>query len=101
MTPEWLPRALAVLLLLAVLAPAFGLAAGAVGYAEPLDNAAEATGATEHAEPTAIAPFPDYGIGIVGGPLETFLSASIGIALTLLVAFALGRLLGTEADGYD
>ncbi|MFW5964272.1 MAG: PDGLE domain-containing protein [Natronomonas sp.] len=94
--PGWLPRALAVLLVLALLAPVFGWAAGAVGYAEPLDNAAEATGATDHAESVAVAPFPDYGVPGVGAAVGTFLSALIGTALTLVVAVAIGRLLGTD-----
>ncbi|WP_459192864.1 PDGLE domain-containing protein [Halosimplex sp. J119] len=97
--PEWLPRALAVLLVLALLAPVFGWAAAEVGYAEPLENAAEATGATEHAESVDAAPFPDYGVPGLGGAAGTFVSAVVGTGLTLLVALGLGRLLGTDADG--
>jgi len=94
--PAWLPRALAVLLVLALLAPVFSWAAGAVGYAEPLDNAAEATGAIAHAESVGVAPFPDYGVPGVGGAVGTFVSAVLGTALTLVVAVAIGRLLGTD-----
>ena len=96
MTPDWLPRALAVLLVLAVLAPVFGWAAGAVGYAEPLENAAEATGATDDAESIASAPLPDYSVPGLGGATGTFVSAVVGTGLTLAVAAGLGRLLGDD-----
>ncbi|MFC7076049.1 PDGLE domain-containing protein [Haloarcula halophila] len=99
MAPDWLPRALAVLVVLTVLAPVFGWAAGAVGYAEPLENAAEETGATDHASATGIAPFPDYAIPGLGGATGTFVAAVVGTALTLLVATGIGRLLGTGTDG--
>jgi cobalt/nickel transport protein len=98
--PAWMPRALAVLVVLALLAPVFGWAAGAVGYAEPLDVAAEATGATVHADSIAIAPFPDYGVPGLAAPAGTLVSAIVGTALTLLVAIGLGRLLGTDVDGH-
>lgn len=95
---EWLPRAIAVLLVLALLAPVFGWAAGQVGYAEPLENAAEATGASEHAERVDIALFPDYDVPGLGGPAGTLVSAIVGTALTLIVATGIGRLLGTDGD---
>jgi len=96
--PDWLPRALAALLVLTLLAPVFGWAAGQVGYAEPLENAAEATGATDHATATGAAPFSDYGVSGLGGPTGTFLSAVVGTALTLLLGAGIGRLLGADAD---
>ena len=93
---DWLPRGLAALLVLALLAPVFGWAAGQVGYAEPLENAAEATGATDDAESVTGAPLPDYGVPGLGSATGTFVSAVVGTALTLLVAAAVGRLLGTD-----
>ncbi len=89
-------RPLAALLVLAVLAPVFGWAAGQVGYAEPLENAAEATGATDDAEAVGTAPLPDYGVPGLGSATGTFVSAVVGTALTLLVAVGLGRLLTTD-----
>ncbi|MGB9952181.1 PDGLE domain-containing protein [Haloarcula marismortui] len=97
--PDWLPRALAALLVLTLLAPVFGWAAGQVGYAEPLENAAEATGATEHAAAVGTALFPDYGVPGLGGATGTFVSAVVGTALTLLLGAAIGRVLGTDVDG--
>lgn len=96
MTADWLPRALVVLLVLALLAPVFGWAAGAVGYAEPLENAAEATGATDDAEPVAGAPLPDYSVPGLGGAAGTFVSAVVGTGVTLAVAAGIGRLLGVD-----
>jgi len=96
--PDWLPGALAALLVLTLLAPVFGWAAGQVGYAEPLANAAEATGATDHATAAGTALFPDYGVAGLGGATGTFVSAVVGTALTLLLGVAIGRALGSDAD---
>ena len=96
--PEWLPRALAVLLAMTLLAPVFGWAAGAVGYAEPLENAAEVTGATDDAEAVGAAPLPDYSVPGLGSAAGTFVSAVVGTALTLVVALGIGRLLGATTD---
>ncbi|WP_225333226.1 PDGLE domain-containing protein [Halomicrobium urmianum] len=96
MAPDWLPRALAVLLVLALLAPVFAWAAGQVGYAEPLENAAEATGATEHAESLHEGLFPDYGVPGMDASSGTFVSAVVGTALTLAAAAGIGRLLADD-----
>jgi len=95
---EWLPRALAVLLLLMLLAPVFGWAAGQIGYSEPLENAAEATAATDDAEAVEFAPLPDYSVPGLSSAAGTFVSAVVGTALTLLVAVGIGRLLGTDTN---
>jgi len=99
MAPDWLPRAVAGLLALALLAPVFGWAAGQVGYAEPLENAAEMTGATDDAEPVEVAPLPEYGVPGLGSAPGTLVSALVGTGLTLLVAFGIGRALGEDPDG--
>ena len=90
---SWLRGAILGLLILVVLAPVFGWAADAVGYAEPLENAAEATGATDAATSILPALFAGYSLPGLGGPLSTLLSAAIGTALTLGVAVGTGRLL--------
>jgi len=95
-TGNWLPKALAALLVLTLLAPVFGWAAGQVGYAEPLENAAERTGATDDATSIGPDPLPDYGVPGLGDAAGTFVSAVVGTGLTLLVAAALGRVLGTD-----
>jgi cobalt/nickel transport protein len=90
---RWGRRALLGLLVLVVLAPAFGWASGAVGYAEPLEHAAEATGASDAASPTTLAPLPGYSVPGLGTPLGTLASAAVGTGLTLAVALGAGRLL--------
>lgn len=89
----WFRRGVAVLLVLVALAPVFGWAAGQVGYAEPLENAAEETGATDHAETTVPALLPDYGVPGLGPAAGTLVSAVVGTALTLAVATGMSRLL--------
>lgn len=93
---DWLPKALVALLVLTLLASVFGWAAGQVGYSEPLENAAHATGATDDAESVASAPLSDYGVPGLGGSAGTFVSAVVGTGLTLLVALGIGRLLGGD-----
>jgi cobalt/nickel transport protein len=98
MAPDWFPTAVAILVALALLAPVFGWAAGQVGYAEPLEDAAEATGATDDAEPVEVAPLPGYSVPGLGTATGTFISAVVGTGLTLVVAVGIGRLLGDDAD---
>ena len=92
-TDSWLRGAVAGLLVLVVLAPVFGLAAGAVGYAEPLENAAEATGAADDADTITPGLLPDYSVPGLSSPLGTLISAAVGTGLTLGVAIGAGRLL--------
>jgi len=90
---SWVRRALLVLLVLVVLAPVFGWASGAVGYAEPLENAAHETGAADAATPSTPGPLPDYSVPGLGAPFGTLVSAAVGTGLTLAVALGAGRLL--------
>jgi len=92
-TAPWVRRALLFVLALVILAPAFGWASGAVGYAEPLENAAEATGAADAASAINPGLLPDYSVPGLAPPLGTLVSAVVGTALTLAVALGLGRLL--------
>jgi cobalt/nickel transport protein len=89
----WVRRAMVGVLVLVVLAPVFGWASGAVGYAEPLENAAEETGAADAADSTVPALLPDYSVPGLGSPLGTLVSAAVGTALTLAVGVGAGRLL--------
>lgn len=90
---SWFRSGLAILLVLVLLAPVFGWAAGQVGYAEPLENAAEVTGATEAAETINPGLMPDYGVPGLGASSGTLVSALVGTALTLVVATGFGRAL--------
>ena len=89
----WIRGAAVGILVLVVLAPVFGWAAGAVGYAEPLENAAEETGAMDAASSTAHGLFPDYAVPGLGPATGTFVAALLGTALTLVAAGGTGRLL--------
>jgi len=92
--------AAAALVVLVALAPVFAWAAGQVGYAEPLENAAEETGAADDARPVHDGLLPDYGVPGLGSAAGTLVAAGVGTALTLGVATALGRVLG-EQHGPD
>ncbi|WP_136602249.1 PDGLE domain-containing protein [Salinigranum halophilum] len=96
--PTWFRRSLVALAVLVLLTPVFALAAGAVGYAEPLENVAEATGATEHERTLLSSPFPDYSVTGTGTVVGTLVSGLVGTAVTLLVAVGLGRLLDRDVD---
>lgn len=93
---RWQTRSLAGLCCLAVLAPAFAWAATQVGYAEPMDNAVELAGATSEVVPTGISLFSSYALPWFGPYAGTFAGALLGTALTLGVAFGLGRVLAPE-----
>mgnify|MGYP006285656091 CR=1 FL=1 len=90
---SWVRRALLVLLVLVLFAPVFGWASGVVGYAEPLENAAEATGAADAASTITPGVFPGYAVPGLDSSLGTLVSAVVGTALTLGVAVGAGRLL--------
>lgn len=92
-TGSWVQPALLGLLLLVLLTPVFGWASGAVGYAEPLENAAETTGASDDATTLNPGLFPEYSVPGLGSPLGTLASAVVGTALTLGAAYGAGRLL--------
>lgn len=94
---DWLRPALVALLALAVLAPVFAWASGAVGYTEPLEHAAEATGAADDATASPSV-FAGYALSGLPDGVGTLVSALVGTGLTLVVAFGAGRLLGTPAD---
>ena len=97
---DWLRSAVLVLLALVVLAPVFAWAAGQVGYAEPLEVAAEMTGATDDADPVHTGLMPDYGVPGLGGAVGTLVAALVGTTVTLAVATGLGRALA-GSDGTD
>lgn len=92
----WVRRALAVVAVLVVLAPASAWAAGQVGYTEPLEIAAEATGATDEATPTP-ALLSGYTVPGLGSGAGVLGAALLGTAVTFAAALGLGRLLDRDA----
>jgi len=97
---DWRTGAALCLLALVALAPVFGWAAGQVGYAEPLENAAEATGATDDAEALHTGLFPDYSVPGLSSAAGTLVAALVGTAVTLAVATGIGRALA-DTDGTE
>ncbi|MFB6109728.1 MAG: PDGLE domain-containing protein [Halodesulfurarchaeum sp.] len=88
----WIRTAILGILLLVVLAPMFGWAADAVGYEEPLENAAEATGATDEATRHLAGLLPGYAVPGIRPPVEPILAAALGSFLTFTAAGGIGRL---------
>lgn len=90
---SWLQKGILGLVILVLLTPVFGWAAGAVNYAEPLENAAEAAGATTAATTMHPGLFPDYSVSGLDSSLGTLVSGIVGTALTLLIVVGGGRFL--------
>lgn len=95
-THPWGRRALFVLVVLALLAPVFGVASEWVGYTEPLEVAAEETGASGSADPVTSTPLAEYSVPGLPGPLGTLASALLGSAIVLVSMLALSHLLARE-----
>ena len=89
----WVRKALAGVLLLVLLSPAFAWAAGAVDYAEPLENVARETGAVDHERAINPGLLPDYSLPGANPYLGTLISGLVGAAATLLLALGIGRAL--------
>jgi len=83
---------------LVVLSPLFAWAAGQVGYTEPLEHAASATGATAHTVSTLPALLPDYGLAGVDPYVGTLVSGVVGAALVLVIGWLAGRPLTAQRD---
>ncbi|ELZ94284.1 hypothetical protein C440_11703 [Haloferax mucosum ATCC BAA-1512] len=92
-TDGWDGQALAGLGALVVAAPVFAWAAAQVGYAEPLDVAAEMTGASASALSLHAGLFPDYTVPGLDPYVGTFVSALVGTLLCLGVALRIGSAL--------
>lgn len=90
---EWFKPALGVLIALVVLTPIFAVGSSAVGYAEPLENAAEMTGASDEAVLLNPGVLPDYSVPGLGMMSGTLVSAVVGTVATLLLTIGYGRLL--------
>jgi cobalt/nickel transport protein len=90
---EWAKPALGVLAGLVVLTPIFAAGSSVVGYAEPLENAAEITGASEEAVLLNPGVLPDYSVPGLGMASGTLISAIVGTAATLVVTIGYARFL--------
>jgi len=90
---QWARRGLGAVAAMVALSPLFAWAAGQVGYAEPLENAAEHTGATAHEVTYNAGLLPDYTVPSLDPFVGTLVSGVVGTALTLVVVLAMARLL--------
>jgi len=86
-------RPLAGLLALVALSPVFAWAADAVGYAEPMENAAARAGVA--ADPLVAGLFPGYAVPGVDALVGTAAAGLAGTAVTFVAALAVARLLRT------
>lgn len=91
-------RGTAIVAGLAVLSPAFAWGAKRVNYTEPLEHAAETTGATAHAVTALPSLLPDYGIAGVDPYLGTLVSGFVGAGLVLAIGWLVGRPLTTDRE---
>lgn len=90
---SWVKAAAAVILVMVVLSPAFAWAAGVVNYAEPLENAAEATGAADAAHTIYSGLLPGYTVPGLNVYVGTLISGLVGVVVVFVVAVAIGRAL--------
>ena len=74
-----------------ILAPFFVWAAEYVNYSEPLENAAEETGAHEHEESLFKGIFSEYSIPGIGTSASTLVSGVIGCAIILVATIILRK----------
>jgi len=78
-------KAYVAIAIMLILAPLFAWAADLVGYSEPLENAAEETGASENQSYTGI--FPDYTVPGLNPYLSALITGVIGVAIILAVFY--------------
>ncbi len=88
---DWMIKAIGGLALLVAVSPLFAIGAGAVGYIEPLEHAAELTGASDHATVIVAGLFTDYGVPGLGTATGTLVAGAFGTVLTLGVALGVGQ----------
>ena len=84
-------RALLIIIVMIVLTPLFAWATEMVEYSEPLNNVAEMLGVEEEQLYSGL--LPNYTLPGLGIYIGTFVSAVAGVALTLLLAYGIGRVL--------
>lgn len=90
---RWPRLGLVVVFLLVLSSPAFAWAAGSVGYTEPLEVAAERTGAEATGGYDGV--LPDYTVPVdaIPGSGDVLISGIVGVVLTLAVTVGIGHVL--------
>lgn len=89
----WVKAAAAVILVMVALSPVAAWAAGVVNYAEPLENAAEATGAADAARTIYSGLLPGYTVPELNVYVGTLISGLVGVVIVFIIAVAIGRVL--------
>jgi hypothetical protein len=89
MKKEW-KKAIVAIGIMLILSPLFAWAADKVGYAEPLEKAAEHLGVEEHA---TISIFPDYTIPGADPYASALIAGIFGCIVVLLVCLWIGKAL--------
>ncbi|MCU4139536.1 MAG: ABC-type Co2+ transport system [Methanophagales archaeon] len=89
---EW-KGALIVIGILLLLTPLFAWAADLVGYAEPLENAAEHLGAMEHETAIISGILPDYTIPGANPYASAIVAGIVGCVIVLVIGILVGKAL--------
>ena len=89
---EW-KGALIVIGILLLLTPLFAWAADLVGYAEPLENAAEHLGAMEHETAIISGILPDYTIPGANPYASAIVAGIVGCVIVLIIGILVGKAL--------
>jgi len=89
---EW-KGALIVIGILLLLTPLFAWAADLVGYAEPLENAAEHLGAMEHETAIISGILPDYTIPGANPYASAVVAGIVGCVIVLVIGILVGKAL--------
>ena len=89
---EW-KGALIVIGILLLLTPLFAWAADLVGYAEPLENAAEELGAMEHETAIISGILPDYMIPGANPYASAIVAGIVGCVIVLVIGILVGKAL--------
>ncbi len=76
-----------------LVSPFFAWAAEVVGYAEPLENAAEHLGAIEHEYAIISGIIPDYTIPGANPYASTIVAGIVGCLIVLCLGFVIGKAL--------
>jgi len=89
-------KVLIVLGVMILVSPVFAWGAEVVGYAEPLENAAEHLGAMEHEYAIISGIFPDYTIPGANPYASTIVAGIVGCLIVLGLGLVIGKALGEK-----
>jgi hypothetical protein len=91
--PQKWRGALIAILVMILVSPFFAWAAEAVGYAEPLENAAEHLGAMEHEYAIISGVLPDYTIPGADPYASVMVAGAVGCLIVLGLGWIMGKVL--------